>query len=258
MVTEIIFSKKPKLRKPILLIGLPGIGLVGKIALDYMLKHLKTEKIAEIYSDSFPPSVHTQNGLIEMIKNELFYLKGSSQDYLFLAGPVQPALNMTGTLNEPHFEFATQIVLMAKDLGVQEIYTLAGINIGDARMEKEPEVIIAATNEKLLKEWKALNIGKGGLISGVAGLVLGIAKRHGIEGACLMGETNVKLIYGDHGAAKILIDLLKKKYNFKVDMNKIKKESKNIEDAFSQLSQQGPPKPRDDEDYEPRGLSYVR
>ncbi|MCX6798974.1 MAG: PAC2 family protein, partial [Candidatus Diapherotrites archaeon] len=56
MATKVVFLGKKKLAKPVLLVGLPGIGLVGKICVDYFLRQFKTEKIAEIYSDCFPPS----------------------------------------------------------------------------------------------------------------------------------------------------------------------------------------------------------
>jgi len=55
MVTKIVLLSEKKLKKPIMFVGLPGIGLVGKICVDYFLKQFKTEKIGEIYSDSFPP-----------------------------------------------------------------------------------------------------------------------------------------------------------------------------------------------------------
>ena len=37
--------KKVKLNKPILIVGMPGIGNVGKIAADLMVDQLKAEKI---------------------------------------------------------------------------------------------------------------------------------------------------------------------------------------------------------------------
>ena len=71
MATIVKFVKEIKAKDAVLFTGLPGIGLVGKIVVDYLLKQVKAERVAEIVSDSFPPSVHTRNGLIEMIKDEL-------------------------------------------------------------------------------------------------------------------------------------------------------------------------------------------
>lgn len=258
MATRVKFLKKAKLKKAVLFTGLPGIGLVGKIAVDYLLRQLKAEKIAEIISDSFPPSVHTKNGLVDLIKDELYHVKSRSEDFLFLAGPVQPALDIRSTSMVEHYEFAQTLVDELGKHGVKEIYTLAGLNIGDRRMVREPNVIIAATNKKILADWRKFGViadRPEGLISGAAGLILGIAKEEGIEGACLMGETNAKLIYGDQGAAKKIIELLLKKYGFKIDMSKIEKEAKEIELSFNQLAKQF----EGQEEAPPQGgLSYVR
>ncbi|MCD6247254.1 MAG: PAC2 family protein [Candidatus Diapherotrites archaeon] len=230
--------KKKKLNKPILFTGLPGIGLVGKIAVDYMLKQFKAKKIANVYSDSFPPSVYIENGVLELIRDELLLYRFKNRDFLFLAGPVQPALDVRFSSLRDHYEFAETIVKTAKALGVKEIYTLAGINIGEARMHRNPNVVIAATDKKILEEFKELgakiNV-RGGLISGAAGLILGVGKKHGIKGACLMGETSDKLIYGDHGAAKRLLEILVKRYGFKINMQAIAKEARNIDRAFKQI-----------------------
>lgn len=259
MNTRIELLKKKKLNEPILISGLPGIGLVGKIAVDYLLKQFKPEKIANIYSDSFPPSVHTEKGTIEMIRDELFLYEFKGRSFLFLAGPVQPSLDIRMALPRDHYEFAEKIVILMKELGVKAIYTLAGINVGDKRMECEPRVVVATTRKELLEEFNKLGAkidSHGGLISGAAGLLPGIAKRYNIDGACIMGETNAKLIYGDHGAAKKVLELLVKKFGFKVDMRNIEKEAHNIEDAFAQLSKQL--EERKEEDEFDDSLSYVR
>ena len=259
MVTEVKFLKKGKFKNAVLFTGLPGIGLVGKICVDYLLKQIKTEKIAEITSDSFPPSVHTINGQIELIKDEIYRYSFNGRDFLFLVGPVQPSLDIRASSMEEHYEFAKAIINSLKDSGVKEVYTLAGINIGEKRMLSEPRIVVAGTDKKIIEEWKkhgAINDRPEGLISGAAGLILGIAKEKGLQGACLMGETNARLIYGDHGAAKKLLELLVGKYGFKVDMSKIEKESKDIEKAFTQLSKQL----EEQEGDKPSagGLSYVR
>ena len=258
MGTKIVFFKKPKLSKPVMFVGLPGIGLVGKICVDYFLKQFKATLIAEIYSDSFPPIVQTKQGVVELISDQLFVFKFKDRHFLFLSGPVQPSLDFRAGSSQEHYEFAEEIVDAVKKLGVKEIYTLAGVNIGDKRMGKKPNVVVAATNKKILESFKKLGAkssAKEGLISGAAGLILGIGVRNGIEGACLMGETNARLVYGDHGAAKKLIELLVKKFGFKFDMKSIEMEAKNIEEAFKKLAQQFE---EVEEKMPTNGPSYVR
>jgi len=261
LVTKINLLKKKKLNNAVLFTGLPGIGLVGKIAVDYMLKQLKAEKIGEVSSDSFPPSVHTKNSLIELIKDELYHYSYKGKHYLFLAGPVQPSLDVRFGLAHEHYEFAREIVEAVKKMGVKEIFTLAGINVGEKRMNQEPRVVAAATNKKLLADFKKLGAIEGqeeGLISGAAGLILGMALEEGIQGVCLMGETNARLIYGDHSSAKKIIELLTKKFDFKINMDEIGKESKDIEKAFQQLSKQFREEQKTLEEVPDTGLTYVR
>jgi len=51
MVREIL---KIDAEASILIEGLPGLGMVGKIAVKYLIKQLKAKKFAELYSPHFP------------------------------------------------------------------------------------------------------------------------------------------------------------------------------------------------------------
>ena len=124
-------------------------------------------------------------------------------------------------------------------------------------MNSEPRIIIAASSKKVLEDWKKFGVvidKNEGLISGAAGLILGIAKEQGLEGACLMGETSSQLYLGDHGSAKALLELLVKKFKFKLNLAELEKEAKNIEDAFQKLTQQL----KEQTEQESPNLSYVR
>ena len=51
--TVILEKEKIELNNPILISGLPGLGMVGNIAVKYLIKQLKAEKFAELYSPHF-------------------------------------------------------------------------------------------------------------------------------------------------------------------------------------------------------------
>jgi len=259
MPTKILVLKKLSLKDAVLIVGLPGIGLVGKISVDYMLKQLKTEKVAEILSDSFPPIVHTKDSKVFLIKDEVFHFSFKGKDFLFLAGPVQPTLDFKVGSSREHYEFSETLVNFFKSIGVSEMVTLAGINVGDNRLNKKPEVIVAGTDDEALSFWKKVGAKedkKEGLISGAAGLFVGVGRLHGIRGACLMGETNPQLVYGDHGSAKQVIEILSKRFGFNVKMKSIEKEAKAIEKAFKELTTHL--EPQMDEEKSDGCLSYVR
>ncbi len=258
MHTKVIFSEKKKFKDAVLLVGLPGIGLVGKIALDHMVSQLKPKKIGEVVSDSFPPSVKTDQAVLDLISDEIYYKKLGSKDVLFLGGPVQPTLDFRAGSAQEHYEFAETVAREMKAVGVSRIYTLAGISAGESRMSREPRIIVAATSKKMLSEFKGNGMvaDRGeGLISGAAGLVLGMGKRIGVEGACLMGETNPHLIYGDHGAAKKILERLMDMFSFKVNMSELEQESREVQEAFTKMNK----KIKQQQEFEnPGDLSYVR
>jgi uncharacterized protein len=241
MPTKILLVKKVSFKNAVLLVGLPGIGLVGKIAVDYLLKELKPTKIAEILSDSFPPSVHTKNSKIRLIKNEIYHFSFKKKDFLIVSGPVQPTLDFKIGSSHEHYEFSETLVNFFKSIGVTEMITLAGINIGDKRLNQIPGVIVAGTDEEIIQKWVKMGAKqdkKEGLISGAAGLMIGLGQLHNIVGACLMGETNAQLIYGDHGSAKRVLEVLSKRFSFKLNMKTIEKDSIEIEKAFKELTRQ--------------------
>ena len=51
-----------KLKDPILIEGLPGLGMVGNIAMQYLIKQLKAKKFAKLYSPHFPYYVIVTKG----------------------------------------------------------------------------------------------------------------------------------------------------------------------------------------------------
>ncbi|HRS42998.1 MAG TPA: PAC2 family protein [Candidatus Diapherotrites archaeon] len=248
MVTKIDVIKQQKLKNPVMLVGLPGIGLVGKIAIDYLVSELqpKSNVYATIVSDTFPPAVHAKSSLLELISDKIYLYKGKSRDFLFVAGPVQP--NLTNLSNsQEHYEFSAKLAEFAKKQGVKEIYTFAGLNIGEKRLNQKPRVLAVSsdkdTKERLRKK-KIKNIifddTQGNtLISGVAGLLVGVAYyNHKISGCCFMGETDQKLIFGDQGSARSVVGAICALFDFKVDMKKIDIKAKKIEESFKEIQKE--------------------
>ncbi len=247
MLTKIDVKKQKKLKNPIMLVGLPGIGLVGKIAVDYLVNALKpkTTVYATIVSDSFPPAVHAKNSTLELISNNIFLYRTNARDYLFVAGPVQP--NLTNLANsQEHYEFSERIAEFAKKQGVKEIYTFAGLNIGEKRLNQKPRILAVASDKETKEKLKKKKIGNiifedssaDTLISGVAGLLIGVAYyNHKIPGCCFMGETDQKLIFGDQGSARSIVDVICSMFNFTVDMKKIDTQAKKIEESFIEIQQ---------------------
>ena len=77
---------------PILIEGLPGLGLVGKIALRYMIKQLKAKKIAYLYSPHFPYFVLVnKKGNVRLLRGAFYYYQNPNgpNDLLLFTGDSQ-------------------------------------------------------------------------------------------------------------------------------------------------------------------------
>jgi uncharacterized protein len=210
--TTIITKKKVKMKNPLLVEGLPGIGLVGKIAAEYLIKERKAERIAILYSPHFPHQVVMQkNGVVRMLKMKFFHAKAGGRDIIILVGDVQ------AVTSEAQYEVTGKILDYFHSLHGREIITLGGYGTGKA--PSEPKVFGAATHKKVIAKYakSGVEFGKtrGGII-GAAGLLLGLGRMRGMHGICLMGETHGG--YVDPKSAQAVLLALSKILGVKIDI----------------------------------------
>jgi len=234
MVAVRYTSKKPKLKNPIMIEGLPGIGNVGKLAVEHLIDTLKAKKFAEIHSKDFPPQVFINtDGTVKLANNEFYYWKAkkkNQKDLILLTGDYQ------GLSSNGQYELVEKILDIAEEFGVGELYTLGGYGLGH-EMES-PKVLCATTTKNLVKSMKRHGAifkknEPGGGIVGASGLLLGLGGLRGIQGACLMGETPGYLV--DPKSAKAVLKVLMKVTNVNVNLSALEKKAKEIEHIAHQL-----------------------
>jgi proteasome assembly chaperone (PAC2) family protein len=114
-------GKIPKLRDSILIEGLPGIGNVGKLAVDFLIEELKAKKIYEFFSYSMPHSVFVnEDNLVDLPKIELYLATVKGQPILLLSGDTQPIDEVSS------YVFTEKVLNIANELGTKEIITIGG------------------------------------------------------------------------------------------------------------------------------------
>lgn len=223
MDIEVVFSSKPRLKTPVLVEGLPGIGNVGKIAVEYLIRELKAKKFASLYYSDFPPQVIVRKtGYIEEMKNEFYYFSGN-RDIVFITGNTQ-ALSPPG-----QYSLAKKIMEIAEELGVAEVYTLGGLGVG--RSVEKPRVFAAINSRRFRKLLQGRDVvlerdGEGQII-GVSGLLLALAKLKGLPAMCLMGETPG--FYPDYKASAVVLEVLADILDLKVDVQKLMEKGREAE-----------------------------
>jgi uncharacterized protein (TIGR00162 family) len=204
---------------PILIEGLPGLGLVGKIAIRYLVKQFGAKKFAYLYSPHFPYFVLVnKKGNARLLRGAFYYVKNETgiHDIILFTGDSQ-----SQTI-EGQYDIAENIISFAKKYGVGTI-----VSIGGYRMETEgkPKVIVAGTNKTILV--KATSAGAvvsetGSPVVGTAGLILGLARFKKIEAVCMLGETRGYL--PDPLSARSVIEVIKNLFNLNIDLAGIDRE----------------------------------
>jgi uncharacterized protein len=272
---EIVFSGKklPSLNSPNLICGFPGTGLVGKLAVDYLIKELDAIHMADLFSCYFSPQVIIQSdGTTSIVKNSLYYVKSnntivnkkSNKNISKLDGQLDHSAadevksNTSLKLFDVSLFSSNDLILLTGDsqpvvpgseyilseqlldlitkFKISNIFSLASYVTGT--FVNEPKIYGTATNPDIVKSFRSLNISTldNGNITGMNGLILGLGKLRGIEGTCLLGETSGYVI--DAKASKNLLEILNKILGIKINMDEINKRSKDTELLIKNLEQQ--------------------
>jgi uncharacterized protein (TIGR00162 family) len=220
----------PELHNPILIEGLPGLGLVGKLAIRYLVKQLKAQKFAHLYSPHFPYFVLVnKKGSVRLLRGAFFFWKNTkgSNDLILFTGDSQ-----SQTI-EGQYEIADKMLEFAKKHDVSTIVTIGGYRV---ETEAKPKVFVAATSPEMLDKAVsagAVVSGSGSPIVGTAGLILGLARFKKIGALCLLGETRGYL--PDPMAASSVLEVLKAAFNFDLDMAGLKEDIAKAEKMVQRL-----------------------
>jgi uncharacterized protein len=215
--------------KPVLVCGLPGSGYVGKLAADYLVTVFKAKKVAEFHSTSFPPHVNiNEEGVAVKLRGELHHAQtGQENDLLVFTADAQP-----GT-SGGEYELADAVLKEAKRLQAKLVFSLAAYVTGS--FVRERHVFGTATSPQLLPRLSGngVQIMKEGGISGMNGVIVGMAKLHGMDGASLLGETAGYLL--DPAASHSVLESLSQILGLKIDMTSIEERAREAQQIFSQV-----------------------
>lgn len=219
----------PKIKNPILIEGLPGIGNVGKVAVDFIIDELKAKKIYSLFSYTFPHSVFVnEENLVELPVIEIYYkkMKGKN-DLLFLTGDVQPIDEKSS------YAFCDTVLDLLKKMKGEMVITTGGIGLQN--IPEKPKIYVTGNDKETLKKFsKGINVemkihGVVGPIIGVTGLLLGLGKRKSIKGVAILSETFGHPMYLGVKGAEEMLKILNKKLGLKINLKKLTKEIEKLE-----------------------------
>ncbi|NJE62284.1 proteasome assembly chaperone family protein [Thermococcus sp. 21S7] len=253
--------ERPELRDPVFIEGLPGIGLVGKLAAEHLIQELNAVKFADLYSPHFMHQVLIKkNSVVELMKNEFYYWKNpdeNGRDIIIITGDQQvPPTDSPG-----HFEVVGKMLDFVNEFGVREIITMGGYQVPE--LQGEPRVLAAVTHEELVEHYQKRLEGceveviwredEGGAIVGAAGLLLGMGKLRSMYGVSLLGESLGYIV--DAKAAKSVLLAVTRILGLELDMTALEERAKETEEILrkvqemqrAMLEQGMPPAPEEED-----------
>jgi len=200
------------LKDPVAIMGLPGIGNVGRIAVEALIEALNAPSLLEFYSDDFPARVVVRDGISEFPKSSIHLYKSAPDephDLLLLTADHQPASG------KGVFDYADYVAGFFNDIGINEIFALAAYEQSYSEFfnvyPAPPRVFVSASSQRLLDKITTLDgivTTREGVISGANGFIPSwAAKRYGLEGACFLGET-MGVIKADYRASREIMQKL--------------------------------------------------
>jgi uncharacterized protein (TIGR00162 family) len=246
MVCLIEMFEKPRLRNPVMIEGLPGIGFVANIATLHLIHELKAERFAEIHSSAFQDlAVTTEEGKTRSPLNELYFSRGKDgeRDFVIWYGNTQ-ALTTGG-----QYELCGRVLDIAKELDCKYVITLGGFR--QEEVKSPPQIYCAASDQETLQ--KVLALGPKimvGQVFGIAGIMVGLARLRGVKSFSLLVDTLGT--YPDAEATKAVLMVLNSFLGMKVDLSKLElaaAETKKILESFGLIRNVGEEKKREEQQF---------
>ncbi|MDD5128132.1 MAG: PAC2 family protein [Candidatus Omnitrophica bacterium] len=236
-------TKKPRLKKPYFIVAWPGMGEVAFKAASYLVEELKAEEFAEIQPEGFfylTGSV-VQSGILEtplLPQGKFYYWKnpaakraGSGKnDLVIFLSNAQPDLSKADS-------YAKTIIDLAKGIGVEMVVSFASMPQATDHT-RDSRLWFAATDQKIKESLSRFNFSvlEDGQISGMNGLFLGMAKKAGLRGFCLLGDIPLYTIQIENpkASAAVLVGL-GKILNMQINVQPLKEQAQAMETEINKL-----------------------
>jgi len=231
--------KEPTLENPTMVACWPGIGSIGLIAVDTLRNMIDAEELGEIepWDFFYPKRVLIKNGELKELEfpaSKFYFRRTERRDYLFFIGEEQPADGGKAYAEgKKAYQMANLVIDVAQKYGCRRIYT-SGAAVAPIHHTARSKVWAVPNTKELIGEIKKYGntilmsdieerSGQGN-ITGLNGLLLGVAKKRGIDGICVMGEIPIYLQglpIAYPKASRSVLEVLAAALEIKIDLAKL-------------------------------------
>ncbi len=218
---------------PVLIAGWPGMGNVGLGAADYLRRKLNGKVCARIDVTHyfFPESIEVKRGIgrIPSPPSHNIYLIDNPGLFVF-EGETQVG-------GEAGINIADELLDFAQKHGVETVYT--GAAFAMPMSYKEPVRVFGVATSDQLKDTFAGHVVEPlveGHISGLNGLLLGLAGTRGLAAACFLATMpHYAVQTSNPKASKAIIRVFERILNTRIDMTEINRAIKQTDELLGEF-----------------------
>ncbi len=250
------FFREPKLHHPDLIAAWPGIGNIGLVAVDALREAVDAELFAAIepWDFFYPRGLTIRGGVLTDLEfpASRFYFKNlADRDVIFFVGEEQPSGSSRA------YRMASLVLDIVERYKCERVYTAAAA-VAPIHHTMRPRIWGVPNSHELTREIGQYpntllmsNIaerGGEGNITGLNGLLLGLARERGVAGACLLGEVPVYIsqfptVYPK--ASKSIMEVLAHILAIEPDMSKLDNMIREVEENIERLYEMVPEEMRE-------------
>ncbi len=228
-----------QLKDPIFIAAWPGMGHVSITACYYLISKLKMQFRAEYAASELFDADHVsiESGLVQPFrypKNQVFSWRNPDGDHdlLVFIGEAQP----------PHgrYDFCRKLIDYAQRENAHSIFTFAAM-ASNSELTDDPRVVGAATDQNTLDQLidHQIPLLNAGHISGMNGILLGVAAERHLRGGCLLGELPGVFVNVPYPKASVsVLKAISKLTDIEIDLTELLAESDRMEAHLEQAMDQ--------------------
>jgi uncharacterized protein len=210
-----IVESEPIPKQPVMINGLPDVGLVGLLAASHIISFLKLREVGAIESDLLPPIIVLHGG-VPKAPVRMFAGNGL---VVVISETVIP-----GSLIRP---LANVLVEWAVGKGVRLMMSLGGMAVPNRQDIDMPKVFAALSAKSVESQLNgAAEVLEEGYIVGAYGLLLRNCAQASIPAVTLLAQSHYN--YPDPEAAAVSLTVVNKVLGLKIDASELLKRGEEI------------------------------
>ncbi|MFO8011515.1 MAG: PAC2 family protein [Dehalococcoidia bacterium] len=250
------YLKEPELNNPDMIAAWPGIGNIGLVAVDALREAVDAELFAEIepWDFFYPRGLSIEDGVLTGLDFPAcrFYFQNlAGRDVIFFEGEEQPAGSKRA------YNMSSIVLDVAERYRCQRIFTAAAA-VAPIHHTMRPRIWGVPNDRGLITEVKRYpntvlmsditeRAGEGN-ITGLNGLLLGMAREREFKGVCLLGEVPVYIsqfptVYPK--ASKSIVEVLAYYLGIDPDVSKLDMMNREVEENIEKLYEMIPAEMKD-------------